>query len=306
MHSLVKISLAFLIILLILFMGFILVLYFKNKQVAVSNEFQESVYLDGSVKPWEAPITLKIVTFNIQDLFVVGKNRPARMRHIGKVLTELDPDIVGFQESFLANDRKILLEALKDSRLSFHHYFSSGLVGSGLLICSAWPIQESFFHRYSEAAPAYRVWEGDYWAGKGAALARIETPAGMLDFYNTHAQADYKGVDYTALRQGQMAELAAFMNESRIPDVPALLVGDMNCRQGAVDHETVVKDVGLSRLMTIKSGIDHIYGGDAGRVVFEVVDTISIEAVIEEGGRRFELSDHPGFMSTLRIIPQEG
>lgn len=50
-------------------------------------------------------VTLKIVTFNIHDIYVASTHRAERMRAIGEKLCALDPDIVGFQESFIRRDR---------------------------------------------------------------------------------------------------------------------------------------------------------------------------------------------------------
>ncbi len=287
----------------LLFMAFVYGMYVRNDYVGVETDFSASAYLDAPPAPFNEPLTLKIVTFNIQDLWVVGRNRPARMRHIGRVLAELDPDVVGFQESFIEKDREILIDALADTRLRYHEYYPSATVGSGLLISSAWPIRETFFMRYSQSGAAHRVWEGDFWAGKGVALARIETPAGMMDVYNTHAQAGYGRPSYRVLRVSQMEELAAFMNESRMGTVPAFLVGDMNCRIGSNDYETAVTNANLKRVMTIDSRIDHIFAAQNDAYEFQTLDTTRIWEKITEDGRTFNLSDHAGYMSVVRITP---
>lgn len=278
-------------------------LYLRNGYVGTDTDFGQSAFLESRPAPLAGQMEVKIATFNIQDLFIVGRDRQVRMRHIGRVLTELDPDIVGFQESFIGRDREILIRALEGTRLRYHHYYPSGVGGSGLLISSAWPIREVFFHRYSASGPARRVWEGDYWAGKGVALARVETPSGMLDFYNTHAQAGYGGSNYVEVRKQQMTELAAFMNGSRTGVAPTFLVGDMNCSPGEEDCEIVVREAGLRRLMKKDSGVDQIFSASAVSYDFEVVDTVEIADSISESGRAFGLSDHSGFMSTIRVTP---
>lgn len=279
-------------------------LYAKNGYVGVKADVSQSPDLKTKPAPWTQSLVCKIVTFNIQDLWVVGQNRPERMRHIAQVLTELDPDIVGFQEAFIDKDRELLLKSLLTTRLRYHQYFPSGLVGSGVLICSTWPIKEVFFHRYQASAPAKRIWEGDFWAGKGAGMARIETPAGLLDFYNTHAQAGYGRTEYREVRRQQMIELAGFINESRVGTIPAFLVGDLNCGIGAVDYETVVNQAGLIRTMSINSHIDHILAVQDSNYLFETLETVPIEKRVTEGGRAFSLSDHSGYMSTIRIQPR--
>lgn len=258
MKTVLKVILTSIIIVVLGVPALVFALYFRNGHVGTETAFAQSSFLKNAPEPLTEALTVKIVTFNIQDLWVVSANRPERMHHIARVLTALDPDIAGFQESFIEKDRDVLLKALGSSRLRYHQYFPSGVGGSGLLICSAWPIREAYFLRYSISGPAYRIWEGDFWAGKGAALARIETPAGILDFYNTHAQAGYGRASYRDVRCIQMKELADFMNASRSNTAPAFLVGDMNCGIGDVDYEIVLNEARLQRSMAVDSHIDPL------------------------------------------------
>ncbi len=303
MKRMLKTILVLVIILLVTIPASVSGLLYLNGRVGVETDFRQSSFLAAKPEPLSDVLTVKAVTFNIQDLWIVGRNRPERMRHIARVLTDLDPDIVGFQEAFIKEDRAELLQALDSSRLIHHHYYPSGLGGSGLLICSVWPIREVFFHRFSVSGPARRLWEGDYWAGKGVALARIETHAGMLDFYNTHAQAGYGRASYRELRRVQMTELAAFINQSRTGTSPVFLVGDMNCGVGKVDYETVVEQAGLKRAMALDTRIDHIFVTDDKHHTHEILETVPIKERVTEGASTFNLSDHIGYMSTIRLVP---
>ena len=255
----------------------------------------------GKTAPLAGPVTLKIVTYNIQDILIVGHDRAKRMRALGKTLSELDPDIVGFQEAFVTRDRNILIDSLAQSRLKFHKYFPSRAVGSGLLISSAYPIQETSFHCYAASNPWYKIWEGDWWAGKGAALTRIELPdgKGYIHIFNTHAQAGYKNPAYDKIRFRQMNELADFMNSSRIEAIPAFLVGDLNCGEKSEEYKLVAGEANLIRLLTIPSYIDHIFAIENPRYSFEVSSSV---AIAKRDGLR--LSDHNGYMLTVYIIPR--
>jgi len=274
-------------------------LYYMN-YVGVETDLGMSALLADPPQPIVEPITIKVVTYNIQALWVVGMNRPARMKALGEELTELDPDIVGFQEVFVPENRALLLECLKGSRLKYHQYYPSRLVGSGLLIMSAYPIREVFFHQYKASNPWYRVWEGDWWAGKGVALARIELPdgSGFLDFYDTHAQAGYGIPDYREVRKFQMGELARFVNASHLPTAAGLLVGDMNCGAGSDDFEIAVTGAKLVRQMAVPSAIDHIFEVATPPATIEVSESLEIR---ERNGLR--LSDHNGYVSTIVIRP---
>lgn len=52
------------------------------------------------------------------------------------------------------------------------------------------------FHRYTASGSPVRVWEGDFYAGKGVGMACIASPGGHIHVYNTHTAANY-GHDYT-------------------------------------------------------------------------------------------------------------
>ncbi|MDQ1256248.1 MAG: sphingomyelin phosphodiesterase 2, partial [Candidatus Hydrogenedentes bacterium] len=248
----------------------------------------------------------KIATFNIHDLLVVAFDHKARMRAIGEVLTELDPDIVGIQEAFIEADRAVLFEAIEGSRLQYRQYFPSGIAGSGLLTLSAYPIREAFFHRYVQGGKWYKPYHGDWWGGKGVSLARIELPGGAcVDFFDTHAQASYwTRNEYLGIRKAQMRELAAFVGASATGAGPAFLVGDMNCRPGAPDFQIAVEQGKLKRVMAVETPIDHIFRVENPRYRFETLDTRPIEGTVDLGGRQSRLSDHTGYMSTVRVTPQ--
>lgn len=269
------------------------------------SDFRQSIYKDVERKPLAQPITLKLITFNIQDTWVVGRNRPERMYAIARKLIELDPDIVGFQESFIQKDRDILIKELTTkSRLKYHQYYPSGLVGSGKFTMSAFPIRENFFYRYKVTGDWYRFWEGDWWAGKGVGLARIEIPdVGFLDFYNTHIQAGYGNPRYRAVIKEQCKELANFINMSCWTEFPVFLAGDLNTRRGEDAHDSLVVIANLVRIMNLDSSIDHIYARKSPLYYFEVLDTVDIIEGIGPSGRSIRLSDHYGYMTTVAITP---
>jgi len=278
---------------------------FFNDWVGVETDYASSPRAAGETPVWEEPFTLRVVTFNIQDLLVVASDHEERMAAIARKLGELDPDIVGFQESFIEEHRQVLLAGLREhTRLDHFQYYPSAKMGSGLLTASAYPIDEVFFHRFTGSNPWWKVWEGDYWAGKGVSLARIELPGGRLvDFYNTHAQADY-GVEANRLvRQGQMRELAEFVNASRLGRVPVFVVGDLNSRPGSEEYEAAVVGADLVRVMTIDSRIDHVLAARSDDYDFQVTETIEISERIVDGDKEYRLSDHPGYLSEVTVTP---
>jgi endonuclease/exonuclease/phosphatase family metal-dependent hydrolase len=254
------------------------------------------------------PITLKIVTLNVWDSYFFPDHK-RRMIEIGKFLAHHDPDVVGLQEAFIEKDRTLMLNQLEGSRLKYWEYFPSGMMGSGLMIISAFPIQKTAFHKYSENGKWYKPWQGDWYAGKGVAHARIEMPeeTGYLDFFNTHAVAGYpKQKDlHIEDRIVQMEELAVLMKESSLQILPAILVGDMNCSPGSAEYEVVVESAGLTRLMNIDSEIDHIFGMKSPNHHFTINNTGKFSHFKSDEGEDLRMSDHDCYISTIRIEPVE-
>ncbi|HPO17196.1 MAG TPA: endonuclease/exonuclease/phosphatase family protein [Candidatus Hydrogenedentes bacterium] len=299
---------------------------FINPQIQAEQNLARSSLLLAPPPPLREPLTLKIVTYNVADAYLFTGNREERMRAIAAKLVELDADLVGLQESFVQADRNILLSVLAGSKLHHHMLFPGATVGNGLLILSAFPIQEAFFHRYEHSNPWYKLWQGDWWAGKGVGLARVMLPNGaIIDFYNTHAQAGRGDPGNAAVRSGQMKELTDFIKESRLPGGLAFVVGDFNTRRGNMDLEYAVEHAGMQETMTLDSGIDQIFALNTPHYVHETLETIRIDGTTQGSRPEFflsrapspselwnawhgkpgmtALSDHSGFMSTIRITP---
>jgi sphingomyelin phosphodiesterase 2 len=300
-----------------------------NARVDAPTAFATSRLRGAPLAPLGAPLELRVVTFNIADGYGFTNNRSERMRAIAKTLRGLDPDLVGLQESFVAADRALLLRELAGSRLAHHVRFDGATVGNGLLILSAFPIEEAWFHRYASNNPWYRLWEGDWWAGKGIGLARVRLPDGsLLDFFDTHAQAGRDNPANETVRLAQMEELAKFVRDARIPGAPALVVGDFNTRPSAPDYALAVRETPLVRLMTIDSEIDHVFGVADPALSYAVLDTREIsgslpvprpELFLDRAPTLSEiatmlfgpastsrLSDHPGYLVTVRVAGTTG
>jgi endonuclease/exonuclease/phosphatase family metal-dependent hydrolase len=270
------------------------------------------------------PLRLKIVTFNIADGYLFTTNRPERMRAIGELLTKLDPDVVGIQESFIQADRKLLLEALSQSRLRYRADYPAATLGNGLLTLSAYPIVEARFHRFRHNNPWYKMHQGDWWVGKGVGLARIALPSGCrVDFYNLHAQPDRGDTDNLHVRSLQMDEVAAFIKASKSDAAPALVVGDFNTSIEHPDLRQAMRNAGMKPAVTMNTGIDSILAVDTPKNRIHTMKTTRITGTTQGTsaaiflsraptpreiwhmhfgpGETTPLSDHDGFMSTIAI-----
>jgi endonuclease/exonuclease/phosphatase family metal-dependent hydrolase len=322
--EMVRLALRSLLLAVIAVAGFVGLAALGNARVDAPTAFATSRLRAEPQRALAGPLELRVVTFNIADGYGFTNNRSERMRAVAKTLRGLDPDLVGLQESFVEKDRALLLAGLAGSRLAHHVRFPGATVGNGLLILSAFPIEEAWFHRYASNNPWWRLGEGDWWAGKGIGLARVRLPDGsLLDFFDTHAQAGRDNPANELVRLAQMEELARFVREARIPGVPALVVGDFNTRPAAPDYALAVRETPLIRMMTVDSEIDHVFAVPDAALVYEALGTEEISGTLatprpemfldraptlgEIGTMLFgppgtsRLSDHPGYLARVRI-----
>jgi endonuclease/exonuclease/phosphatase (EEP) superfamily protein YafD len=299
-----------------------------NSHTGAATDYTSGLHLTSPPPSLDRPLSLRIVTFNIADGYLFTTNRPERMHAIGALLTKLDPDIVGIQESFVEKDRQILLNALAQSRLRYFADYPAATVGNGLLTLSAYPIVETVFHRFQNNNPWYKLHQGDWWAGKGVGLARIRLPSGSrIDIYNLHAQAERNDAANNKVRYLQMGELAAFVNNTRTITNPAFVVGDFNTRMGRPDLQRAVEGARLRPAVTLNSGIDAIFSVETRGYSCKAVETLPITGetngsaaaiflsraptlkelwLMHYGpGEVTPLSDHSGFMSTVHVSGEQ-
>ncbi len=171
--------------------------------------------------------------FSLLTLNVWGapyaQHRAPRLLAIAQKIRDLAPDIVCFQEVYLADNRRLLQQNLLPA-FPYQVYFPSGLLGSGLLTISKYPIIETAFHRFRLGGKPEDIQRGDYYAGKGVGLARIKTPAGVLDVYNIHPHAQYEPTSdnqYAVYTHSNLYEAARFIY-AHSPTNPIILAGDYN------------------------------------------------------------------------------
>lgn len=130
---------------------------------------------------------LKVATFNIWGL-LTSKDRSVRISAITRYFTK-NPrglDILCLQELWMADDYRSVRAALS-LEFPHAHYFKSGVVGSGLAVFSKYPIVEAWWKGFTLTGKAHRLFDGDWYAGKGIGAVRIRHPTiGLIDVFNTH------------------------------------------------------------------------------------------------------------------------
>lgn len=301
-----------------------------NFSTKTNQNFQASTLKGNDVK-WTQAYELKLMTYNIANAHGFTTNHRERISAVADLLIELDVEIVGLQEVFIEKDRKFLIEKLSSTPLKYASEYPAGFLGNGLVILSKYPIEESYFHRFKANNPWWKVWEGDWWAGKGIGHARIRLPNDTyLDFYNVHAQAYRGNQESDDVRLEQFREASEFLNQASLQNSPVFFVGDFNTQQDKPDYLHVETYSNLVRLMNMESDIDHITAIKHPDFSFEVIDTQEISGTTKAShpgefysraptpmefwrmhfadakeGETTALSDHPGYLSKIKIIPVE-
>lgn len=181
--------------------------------------------------------TLKVLTLNIWGI-TFSREQNLRVRALCAALEDREEDILCFQEVWQAQDRDLIVRQARKYGYIYAAYFAAKGVGSGLLVLSIFPIVETDFKQFALRGRVDRIYYGDYIAGKGIGLARIKTPIGMIDVYNTHTIAQYhpdKNDIFRAHRRTQHYEICHFINQ-HTENNPVILMGDFNMRPDQPNH----------------------------------------------------------------------
>jgi sphingomyelin phosphodiesterase 2 len=268
------------------------------------SDYTASPHFAEQQKLWPAARELRVVTFNIHDLYWLSEHRAARVREIGNVLIGQAPDVVCLQEGFVAGDVAVIADALRTIGLEHATDYPSGVLGSGLWTFSRFPIRETFFLRYSQNGAMFDTKGGDWWAGKGIGLARIEVAEGqLLDVYNTHLICGLGGPELGAHRHVQVRELAGFVVGATPPGIPAVLCGDFNCGPGSREFGFLDHALQWQPMLQHGGWLDHVYARALpGEYRFTPLDETAIEGRAPVPGEEsVSLSDHTGWLVRLRI-----
>ncbi|KAG1679979.1 hypothetical protein FOA52_007043 [Chlamydomonas sp. UWO 241] len=135
---------------------------------------------------------VRVLTLNAWGLWLVSKKRVERMAALADYLASAHHlDVVLLQEMWVGEDVEAVVAGARAGGLTHAMHYRSGVFGAGLVTISRWPITDGGFHLYSAAGDALAVHCGDWLAAKGFGWARLATPSGPVDVYNTHTHANY-------------------------------------------------------------------------------------------------------------------
>lgn len=183
---------------------------------------------------------LRALTLNCWGPPLIARDRSARMDAIGKALGQMELDVAGLQELYQEKDRQSVMQGAATGGLVHSCYFPSGIMGSGLLLLSRFPIEDATFLRFRLNGRPQELLRSDYYAGKGIARIRLKTPLGPVDVYDTHLIAGYGEIGpdiFYYHRIAQAYEIVRYVN-AMSQQVPAIVAGDLNSTPDELPYNT--------------------------------------------------------------------
>ncbi|KAI0897316.1 DNase I-like protein [Annulohypoxylon nitens] len=189
------------------------------------------------------PEEINVLSLNVWGIPYISQDRTTRIEEIGRQIVKANPQphIVGLQECFSRGDFDRIHQETR-SILPYSKQYFAGPLGTGLVLLSRWPIEETSVTRYPLNGSPTALFHGDWYAGKGVAYARVrygKGPDDVINVFNTHLHAYYSGNEYLCHRVSQAWELAKILRAaSRKCHGKALtiLLGDLNAEPTSLPY----------------------------------------------------------------------
>lgn len=172
-------------------------------------------------------VEFSVFSLNCWGLKWISSDRSVRFRAISAYLQQDHYDFVFLQEVWVKSDYQFLVNELREV-LPFSRYFESGVIGSGLCLFSKAPIRHFFLIPYQANGYFYKVWHGDWFSGKGVAVAQVTYKGLALNLLTTHTHVETEGLEYVAHRVTQAACLVDVINFCLECSDLTILAGDLN------------------------------------------------------------------------------
>ena len=245
------------------------------------------------------------------------------MREIGRRLDRLALDVIGLQEVWTPRARRALIAAGSQAGLVHVWHRERWVVGSGLLVLSRLPFDETRFHRFALRGGTSE--KSEWLGGKGFAEVVLRTPAGPIAIVDTHLHAGTVREGELGARALRIAQIVQLAGRVRARSEPVLLLGDLNFQDGEPEHVvlrglTALRDLAAETGNTLPTAlrsnpyrvdspkpdrrIDYAWARDGDRVGLRPV---SVERVFDEPfaiqGQTAACSDHAGVLAELELVP---
>lgn len=236
---------------------------------------------------------LSVMTFNVLQLPVLSLTPAGRRRSqlALRLITDSAPDVVVLNEAFSLSFGRIITAGLRrlgylctgqGCALANQRAWQNGptkapllrrVIGSGVHIFSKFPILQ----QHQLAYRARHTKTQDSLSAMGAAVVKLQLPAGKLWLAATHLQADQPPVPVAqthAVRMAQLCELRDFVAATVPPTDAVVLAGDLNIeyfgdpgsKMPGVDHLAANAVIG-GRIEPANEIVDFSFDGVTNPVV---------------------------------------
>ena len=267
---------------------------------------------------------MRLATLNVWGLpWPISREGSARMDAIGARLPSLELDWMAFQEVWTENARLRLIDAGRSAGLVHAWHLGPALGGSGLLVLSRAPFEQTRFEAYVVRGFPQRIWHADYHGGKGFCALRVATAGGAITLIDTHLHAQYGDDAYDDEYPHRVAQTVQIAAAIAGTSNPVLAAGDFNMTEGRREYAIFtglsgMRDAAaeLDRRQPTTLGtnpyrhehaphdderIDYVFtrDGDGARLRVR-----SIERIFDEppAGGPAAYSDHAGLVAEIELV----
>jgi endonuclease/exonuclease/phosphatase family metal-dependent hydrolase len=178
-------------------------------------------------------ISIKLLSWNLHGLaWPLSHDPGGRMDRVAAKIRELSPAVALLQEVWTGSNVERLTRALQPDWIPICIRHRGGSPTGGLLAfvsaVAGWRARTApEYHPFTASAPAWKIWEGDGFAGKGVLSVELERGDRRIRVVNAHLQAEYTGTNYTEVRRAQLIQLREVVSHFDAA-TPAIVAGDLN------------------------------------------------------------------------------
>ncbi len=271
-----------------------------SKQSSVAGFTLAAALAFPQVAHAEAPLRLRVLTWNVWGLPAVSTNLKARMAMVPEAIAKLNPDIVLLQELWAESDGVGVRQGLERHGYPFACHLAHTDYGmTGLFTASKLPLRNIGFLPFAAGRIGHSFWHLEWLASKGVGSFAVQTSLGEIEIQNTHLQAQYETDAYDAERLSQASEIL-LMPQDRAQ--PLVLGGDFNTGAEELPRRALL-DLDALRDTTPSPHPDTIFVRNGTTLQLRVLEAREAltEPVRLENGVVTELSDHPAVVVDLEL-----
>src|SRR6478752_3889829 len=248
----------------------------------------------------DAPVRLRVITWNAWGLPAVSTNLQARMTALPDAIAKLDADVVLLQEIWAESDGLSIKRGLERHGYQYTSHLAHTQYGmTGLFVGSKLPLKNVGFLPFASGRVGHSFWHLEWLASKGIGTYIVQTPLGEVEVQNTHLQAQYDTDSYAAERLSQASEI---LSMHRDWSLPLVLGGDFNSGAEELPRQALL-DLDELEDASPSPHPDTIYVRSGSRMNLRIVETRQAltEPVLLENGVTTVLSDHPAVVVDLEL-----